>query len=273
MAVADLAAYKAALENRPNPAPFVIASSTGIAGRVMDLWVPWMGPYNPVGAAVTTAAAPTRATSGAMGQQNGGSGALQIMGGKFASLAAGTIIWCDRLSHQGGLVGNVTTSQTTNLSTAALTRYTSGVGVMMGLTIYTQIGTTGSTISVTYTDTADASQTAPAIVIGGTGFREANRMLQVPLVSGGVGVKSVQSVIINTTSTGTAGAFGVTLFKPLFAMSIDSTDNFSGNPRDYINGGCMGAFAEIVDDACLFPLLIANSGTMIGNGELILAEV
>lgn len=131
-------------------------------------------------------------------------------------VAEGLLI--DRLSHQGGLSGTVTTAQTTNLPTAALTRYTSGVGVMIGLEIYTQIGTTATTVTVSYTNQAGTSgRTSLARVFGGTNFREVNRIMPIPLADGDTGARSVESVTVLAT-TGTAGNFGVTLYKPLVVL-------------------------------------------------------
>lgn len=266
MALADFAAYKAALENSSDFTAFTIPTFTVVAGRISDSWTTQV----PVGTAPTTAAAPTRTTAGALEIQNGGAGVKGVVSARINLLNPGMYLLCDRLSHQGGLVGNVTTSQTTNLATAALTRHTDGVGVMMGLSVYTQIGSTGSTVTVTYTDTADASKTSPAIMIGGTGFREAGRMLVVPLASGGVGVKSVQSLIINTTSTGTAGAFGVTLFMPVAAIIAD--EQHAVAVCDLLSGRLAGGFDEVIDDACLFVACISQGVSAAGAGGVILAE-
>lgn len=270
MALTDLADYKAHQINRPQLVPLVVAGATVVAGRTFDLWTQ-MQPG--VGAAVTTAAAPTRATTGARGQLDGNGGVLSILGANWGGNALGSLIIADRLSHQGGLSAIVTTAQTTNLPTAALTRYTSGVGVMLGLTIYTQIGTTATTVTVSYTNSdGTAGRVTPAVAFGGTAFREANRLIMLPLQSGDVGVQSVQSVTVLAT-TGTAGAFGVTLFKPLHVSIIDSSDQYSSTPADFISGRTSGGIPEVVDGACLFGIYIGNTTSVRAQGELLLAEV
>jgi hypothetical protein len=167
---------------------------------------------------------------------------------------------CDRLSHQGGLDGTVTTAQTTNLPTAALTRGdTTGKGVFAGLEIYTQIGTTGTTFLVTYTNQAGTgSQVSPLVTLGNTGFREANRFIPIPLASGDNGFRSVENVDL-TATTGTAGAFGITLYRPLFPIFVAQ----QGGEEQLIDGLLSVAFLpEIPDDACLFLLACGNiSGT------------
>lgn len=249
---------------------YVIKQSPNIAaGRPRDCWVS----LPLAGSAPTTAVAPTKATTGALAGWENSGGALQnrIPGGNLGTGNPGVWLLCDRLSHQGGLSGVVTGAQTTNLPTAALTRYTDGVGVMMGLTIYTQIGTTATTVTVSYTNEAGTSgRTSPAIAIGATGFREVQRMLMVPLQSGDTGVRAVANVNVVAT-TGTAGAFGVTLFKPIAAFPLWSPDE----PVDPILGGSMfGGLPELLDDACLFWMhygSVANTDMI--SGRLSVAEV
>ena len=130
MAIADYTTYKAEVAAPFQTLQHTKDSLTTVAGRLYSLWD--TAPF--AGAAPTTAAVPTSATTGAWGQQN--SSGVQRVASVEASMAqGGYLIIADRLSHQGGLSGTVTTAQTTNLGTAALTRYTSGIGVMAGLEI------------------------------------------------------------------------------------------------------------------------------------------
>jgi hypothetical protein len=170
----------------------------------------------------------------------------------------GVLILCDRLSHQGGLSGTVTTAQTTNLPTAALTRYTTGAGVMAGLEIYAAVGSTSTTVTMSYTNQSGASgQTSQTVAIGATGQNAAFRFLPMTLASGDSGVQAVASVTL-TGTTGTAGNFGVTLYKPLALFPIDAgqaASNALGGPNfwDALYNGC-GNLPEIVSNACLFWL-------------------
>jgi hypothetical protein len=268
MAIATLADYKTALTSPREIVTFSSSGFTFVGGRLNDFWVAQSIP----GTAPTTAVAPTRATVGAIGQINAASGKqLSILGGYFSGNTSGTYIVCDRLSHQGGLSGIVTTAQTTNLPTAALTRYTSGNGVMLGITIYTQIGTTATTITATYTNQSGVgSRVTPTVVFGGTGFREASRLLLLPLQSGDSGVQSVQSVTVAGT-TGTAGSFGVTLFKPLYVLCNDQA-NYVLSSAGFISGQSAGGVAKIEDDACLFFANISQATTASITGSLMLQE-
>lgn len=255
MAITNYASYVAKC-NAPNQRmQDTKVNLTTQVGRMLSFWT--VAPD--AGAAPTTAAVPTRTTAGAIGQENGGSTALRLIQAPVSVGQSGCLIICDRLSHQGGLSGTVTTAQTTNLPTAALTRYTSGVGVFAALEIYTLIGTTATTVTASYTNQdGTAGRTAPLSVIGGTSFREASRFLILPLQQGDSGVRSVENVTV-TATTGTAGNFGVTLFKPLFAMPMVNlgSQQFLFDP---LITNC-GNFPEIVDDACLFYTFIANTAS------------
>lgn len=173
----------------------------------------------------------------------------------------GVILLCDRLAHQGGLSGIVTTEQTTNLPVGPSTlRATDGTGVMAALEIYGQIGNTATTISARYTNSAStANRATPAIHIGGTTDRDQGRFIWLPLQAGDIGVKSVEGVTLAAT-TATAGNFGVTLFRPLALFGAGTRgQNFLW---DAMIGGC----GNMPDVTGIFPLLIYfYAGTQTGD--------
>lgn len=230
------------------------ASPTTVAGRAYHTWLSAGVPA--AGTAPTTAAVPTRATTGALGQINptGTRRIINIVAGW--GISGGLLTICDRLSHQGGLSGIVTTAQTTNLPTSALTRKTSGEGVMLGLDIYTAIGATGTTVTCSYTNTTPtAGNTTPAATFGGTGFNGLGRRILMPLAVGDTGVTAVASVTVLAT-TGTAGAFGVTLFYPHVSVPMDMVGRPCGfmSPQheaafDFLLG--LTWFPQMDTDACV----------------------
>src|SRR5512138_1596168 len=116
MALANYAAFKAAV---PHAQVGLTKSSiaTAAAGRLMSMWT--AAPF--AGSAITTAAAPDFSTTGALFRSPTGL-ATWLRDFTLSKFQGGTVIIYDRLSHQGGLSGTVTTAQTTNLPTAALTR-------------------------------------------------------------------------------------------------------------------------------------------------------
>lgn len=265
-AYADYAAYRAALI-QPFERVAIQKNMTGslVANRPMSTWI--QGGGFPVAAGTpAAAAAPTRTTVGALGQQNGGAGQLRMLLAQIGhnnygtdtlqALGLGMVVIADRLSHQGGLSGTVTGAQTTNLPTAALTRYTSGVGVMAALEIYIAVGATLVNPIVSYTNQAGtAGQTSQVFNFGGTTRNEISRFITIPLAAGDTGVRSVESVTLGV-STLTAGNFGVTLFKPLCMLPlVPYGTEFTGDP--FLSMG--GQAEEVLDDACLFFITQTNS--------------
>jgi len=174
------------------------------------------------------------------------------------NLNGGMALLVDRLCHQGQLSAATTTPQTLNLPTATLTRYTSGEGVRAALEIYATLGTLRSTFTVSYTNQDGVSSTSPVMAYGGlgaTGDREVGHMAEIPLNVGDTGFRSVESVTL-ATSTGTAGNFGVTLFKPLLALPLGN----QSQPRmfDILNSDLP---VVIPAESCLEWIIYPGSST------------
>lgn len=197
--------------------------SSGVASP-FDVWAQygnWGTPSTPVACDASTAALSGSVTGQVFNHPKwdstlAGQGWLISCESARRKDLSGAILLCDRLSHQGGLVGNLATTQTTNLPTAALPRYTTGVGVHAGLIIQTAIGATGTTFTVSYTNQAGtAGRTSKPSQIGTSVRRGAWIFIPITLADGDTGVRSVESVTLAAT-TGTAGDIGVVLYKPLF---------------------------------------------------------
>jgi hypothetical protein len=267
MAHTDFEQYRAALEEPVDQIATTIPTATVIAGRFTDMWTL----TRPVaGVAPTAAVVPTNATPGTFQHTNAGAGQKQLLGAQLNLVFPGVHLIVDRLSHQGGLSGTDITAQTTNLPTAALTRYTSGVGVMIGVSIYTLIGTTATTVSVSYTNSDGvAGRTSIPHIIGGTNFREVARLLLLPLQEGDVGVRSVESVTL-TASTGTIGNFGITLFKPLAAVICD--DIVGSSISHFVTGKFGGGLPAVEANAALSIIAMHSTTSPIGQSVTYLTE-
>lgn len=173
-------------------------------------------------------------------------------------LAAGMVL-CDILSVQGGLSGTTASAQTTNLPTAALTRYTDGAGVMIGLAIYSAVGSTATTLNVSYTDSVNgAGRTTKDIVFGGSSANAQGQLLILPTQDGDKNPVSVESVTPAAT-TGTAGNFGVVLFKPLAFLSEIGGTNSQREP--YKNFLEAASSISPDPDACLVPIFFGVGGS------------
>lgn len=243
---------------------------TNTAGRLASLW-----PVAPLaGSAPTTAVAPVGGDAGDLGGGHVNPAGNLFIGGANVNLsgagpAAGVIVVADRLSHQGGLDATVATEQTTNLPTAALTRYTDGKGVWAALEIYTQIGATSTTVAMKYTDQdGNTNITSESTAFGNTGFREAGRLILMPLALGDDGVRAVAGVTLAGT-TGTAGNFGVTLLKPLLFIPCQAAAAIPEVLDGLIRGACQ--IPEVKANAHLMLFMMSNNAQVI-QGELELFE-
>lgn len=218
------------------------APATPIAGRTTSLWTYDGQPSG--GVAPGAVAVPTEATTGALKQTDPTGGRQKwLVGGGITGLNQGTVVLYDRLLHISGLSGTVITAQTVG---GTLTRYTNGIGNVIWVEVYTQIGATSTTITASYTDQGGtAAQITPAVAFGNTGFREAERIIMLPLASGDSGVQAVASVTVLAT-TGTAGDFGVTVAHPIAYLEVAGAG--IGPWRSFIDGQ---GIPEILTDACL----------------------
>lgn len=231
------------------------AASATIAGRLTSLWEYNGSPSH--GAAPGAVAVPTNATVGALRQTNPSGGRQLWCTGVWAhGLAAGTLTLYDRLLHISGFSGTSTSAQNVG---GALTRYTgtASQGNEIWVEIYTIIGTVSTTITASYTNQDGNGGTTQATAIGAAGFREAQRVIKLPLASGDNGVRGVTSVTLATT-TGTVGNFGVVIARPLITIPLPNPG--VGYVRDLV--AQQPGIQEILTDACLAWLWQANGVTV-----------
>lgn len=224
-----------------------VAATTPIAGRGASLWQ-----YDgmPAGGSVPTGAEiPTRTTLGAIPfTAPGGLREKWLLSAGVVPTSGGTFLLYDRLFHTGGLSSAVTSAQTVQgfPATPALTRNTGGEGNIAFYEIYTQLGATSATLTMTYTNQAGTQNRTSTINIGNTNFREVTRMQRIPLAAGDTGIQSIQNVQLSASTT-TAGNFGITIARPIAWISV-STAGVMGW-RDYTTG--LPGFPAIASDACL----------------------
>ena len=182
----------------------------------------------------------------------------------------------DRLMHDGGLVGNVTTSQAVDVD-VDLSLATSNLDARKGdanysdiqwwLEWYADTGGTASnaTINVRYDDNTDANLTT--VAVGGT--VRTSRMIPlnslIPSSQAGKYIMRVNTVQLSA-SMGTAGNFGITAtrFRAAIYMPI-------ANGRFTITWADAG-LPEIYNSSCLFPVIITNgtsTGIIRGTGKIL----
>ena len=234
-----------------------VAATSPIAGRGCSLWeydgMPAKGDVPTVGAI------PDRTTQGAIPfTAPGGGRDKHLIGASITPLTAGVYLLYDRLFHEGGLSGTSTAAQTIQGSTPtpALTRNTGGAGNIAFYEIYSIIGTTTRTLTMTYTNQAGTGSRTSTISIGGAGFREVSRMQRIPLAAGDSGIQAIEQIQLNT-STGTVGNFGITIAQPLAWIPVNVVGTMGW--RDYTTG--LPGIPVINPDACLSLMFIPNTAT------------
>jgi hypothetical protein len=234
-----------------------VAATSPITGRGCSLWQ-----YDgmPAGGVVPTIGAiPDRTTQGAIPFTPATGGRdKHLIGASIAPLTAGVFLLYDRLFHEGGLNATLTSAQTVQGSPAspALTRNTGGAGNIAFYEIYTQIGATSTTLTMTYTNQAGTGSRTSTINIGATNFREVSRMQRIPLAAGDSGIQAIEQIQL-TATTGTAGNFGITIAQPLAWIPVGAGGTMGW--RDYTTG--LPGIPVINPDACLSLMYIAGSGT------------
>lgn len=252
MAIATYADYDTDLRN-----PEILNFSKTTIGRFAGAHTFNIAASPPAAGIPSTAVSCNNTTTGAFNiesQVGSQAGVEWTLARASVNTSAGQplLLICDRLCHQGGLSATVTGAQTTNLPTAALTRYTSGVGVMICVDIYTLIGTTATTLRATYTNSNGVGgRTTKDVVFGGAGNNAAHSRIWLPLQDGDNGARSVESINV-VASTGTAGNFGVTLVKPLTYLMppVAGTEHFGTNIFNNLIGGC-GQFESYLPECCI----------------------
>ncbi len=214
------------------------------------------------GAVPTTSVALTKATTGAQlpNIPNTGDQFLQVttLGHQLNSgILVGLPMITDRLVHSGGLAANITTEQTTNLPTAALPRYTAGVGVMLALDVYTSTGGTATTVTARYTNQDGTAGRVTQVVVWPASAPVGRRYI-LPLQDGDTGVRSVEGVTF-AGSPGAAGNVGVTLFKPLGWAHGNMMHG--GGQWGEAMAALYGGLFQVHNDACIEFLSFGGSSS------------
>lgn len=280
MAIADFSTYKTRLTTTvPQFSRVVDDTGQNITNFTGNNWTTgWYairtgpGTTGNIGVVPTTAAVPTVTTAGSMLKDLplSGSAGLNLL--SVNAITRDGLVYCmlvDRLSHQGGLAANTTSAQTTNLPTAALTRYTTGDGVMIALEVYTAPSDGNNAgVTVSYTNQAGTSGRSATGRIGFTtnGIAYPGYTVFCALQAGDTGVRSVESVTMGS-ALGTAGNFGVTLYKPLGIICCNPGNSLNG--INMVTGGVVGP-STIPSDTCLTMLFACCSmpGTVWGANIL-----
>lgn len=259
-----------------NSSERILWDKNSVSGQVVGGYTSlWLATGRPsAGLAPTTAAICTQATTGAIKFANPTAPAESYLMWHWLLTSVGgtTLEIHDRLAHQGGLNGTLTTAQTVNLDASALSIPTARLGatdysdLSWWLEWYTATGGTGvnATVNVTFVDNTTAALGTIAIPAT-TG---ASRAIPITnLLTGanlGKVIKAVNSVQLSAT-TGAAGNFGVTVSRQRTTMMCNVA------AKAEVFDFAMLGLPKIADDACLVGYAVAANaviGTFRGQGKI-----
>lgn len=167
------------------------------------------------------------------------------------SSSTGGVIIYDRLWANAQL--NATSILSQSWTAPTLTRAVTGESVEAWIEVYSALGGTAATATLTYTNSQGVTnRTATATI---TASMVAGQMTNFTLQSGDTGIRTCSSIILNA-STGTAGNFGVTLLDRLATIPISSAN--SGNALDAF---AIGMPLVETNAALSFMMLPSGTGT------------
>ena len=169
------------------------------------------------------------------------------------STIAGTLILVDRLWSCSGMgyAAQTWTVTTPGALPARITDY--GVGCQIWVEQFIAAGAASGTLTINYKNPADGAEAGiiPAVVSAPV----IGQMQPVPLATGATGVRSIVSAV--NSATWTSGSWGLTIVKPLAAISLPLAG--VGNTLGWATLG----LPDLLNDACL--ALIWQGGAATAN--------
>lgn len=242
-------------------AQFSKASITTTSGRWYSHWITAGLPGAGSTPATGVGAAPTRATNGALLFTNpSGADKKHLLRFLAGGPTSGILALIDRLVHTSGLSGTSVAGQTVN--STPLTRRIDAVGVMCAIEVYTALGATPQTATISYTNSDGVAGRSGTISIPANALA-GEFIWPMAMQAGDVGVQSVQTVTLGG-STGTVGNFGITLFYALARVPYAAN---TVEERDEVLQ--LQNLAELKANSCLALLTYATTtATGLQQGEI-----
>lgn len=177
----------------------------------------------------------------------------------------------DRICHMGGLSGTTTTAQNINLdaSGAAAGRIPNNYAdLQWWLEIYTDIGTSGQTATLTYDSPNSGSPTlTTTVAIGGSSpLNQDSRIFPIfgNFAYDSGQIKKIQRV--THASTGTAGNYGFTCTRRIATIPL-----LAANFQRDMDWSALG-LPPIPNDACLMMIELCgttSTGVVLGTGKIV----
>jgi hypothetical protein len=231
-------------------------SGTLVAGRPLN---PWYLAGVP-GAAV----APAPGLSGAALTSYAGQIAIPAASAnthlfKFSGVSSaqgGTLLLCDRLWHNSGLVVTTTTAQTVN-SVAFPARDTTGTSdgkqVLVGLEISAATGAGAATPSISYTNDANVASRTSTTLDAYVASSAQGTFYRLGLQAGDTGVRSIQTCTLGVSMT--SGSISLVAYRIMASLELPAAG--LPNAADWLTG----AGTRFYDTSVPFLIYIPQTTT------------
>ena len=179
----------------------------------------------------------------------------------------GTLLVCDRLWHNSGIVVTQTTSQTVN-SAAWPARdsagTTDGANVMIGAEVSTVMGAGTPTFTMGYTNSSGTAGRS-IVTAAQSATMAVGSFIPIQLAAGDVGVRSIQTW--QQSASMTSGVYHLVAYRVLARLDLPLAN--VGNALDAISGG----FVRLYDNTVPFLLWLPSTTTAPSlSGQLIVAQ-
>lgn len=221
MAITTEAGLQAAIQDGKRVRFYKVNAATALG----VLFTSWRLPGSPPAGTTptTTGAQLTRTSLGALAIP-AASGTSYIAEWEGIATNPCTVLLADRLVEYAGLVGNVTTAQTVS-ALALPARATGATDVELWLEVFTSAGATApGTVTASYTNQAGTSgRTATITGLPSGSLQGAGRNYQFNLQAGDIGVQSVQSLTLGTSTAG-AGDLGLVLRRTMLTGYVPAAN-------------------------------------------------
>lgn len=172
----------------------------------------------------------------------------------------GMLLLCDRLWHNGGIAPTLTTAQTftgsAQIPARDATGTNTGYGVFAALEVYSALGASSFTPTITYTNTAGTGSRVGTSLRAAPNSSIAGSFYIFDLQAGDVGVQKVDSITLGATAT--SGQMGVVLFRVIARLEIGVRNALPlTNAIDALTG-CM---PRIYNNTCPFLVFVPQTTT------------
>jgi hypothetical protein len=232
-------------------------STTGAAGNWVSPWYAAGDPVTAVAGSAGMAGEALTTVTGSLRFQNPASGNSYLLNSSnlaWVTDTAQSVLLCDRLWQQSGIVVTDTAAQTINSvawPARDMNASTNGAGVWIALEVSSTTGAGAAVPVIEYTNSAGGG-TKTGTCLRYTASAAAGRLCFFDLAAGDVGVRSVQSITLGTSLT--SGVVHLVALRPIAMLPATNKSQAKAAYIDAFGAG----FARLYDNSVLMAVIVAN---------------